>query len=89
MGYVDLHAHFLPGIDDGCRDLDSGLELARGLCSLGFTTLVATPHIRTSMWDNRRPGIAAATDAFRTALGEGNGAPEITFAAEHFFDDVF
>lgn len=29
-GFVDIHSHLLPGIDDGPEDLDGALEIARG-----------------------------------------------------------
>lgn len=42
---VDLHAHLLPGIDDGPKDVASSLALARGAVEAGTTVLACTPHI--------------------------------------------
>ncbi len=42
---IDLHCHVLPGIDDGPRDLDESLALARTAEADGTTVLVATPHV--------------------------------------------
>jgi len=44
LGYIDLHTHILPGLDDGPADLDSAVALARDLAARGFRTVVATPH---------------------------------------------
>lgn len=41
---IDLHNHILPGLDDGSRDLDESLEIARQFVSEGVTTVAATPH---------------------------------------------
>ncbi len=41
---VDLHNHILPALDDGPRDLEESIELARELVSCGYATVVATPH---------------------------------------------
>src|SRR5438105_8801611 len=41
---VDIHCHILPGIDDGPKDLDETLTLARSLMRDGITTVIATPH---------------------------------------------
>ena len=41
---IDIHAHILPGIDDGAEDLDSALEMAAMAVESGVTTLIATPH---------------------------------------------
>lgn len=45
-GLVDIHAHALPGIDDGPDDLDGSLAMARLAAGAGTVTLAATPHLR-------------------------------------------
>lgn len=42
---IDLHCHVLPGIDDGPRDLDGAVALARRAAESGVRTIVATPHV--------------------------------------------
>ena len=43
-GYIDLHNHILPGIDDGPREIEEAVTLARDLVAAGYSTVVATPH---------------------------------------------
>jgi protein-tyrosine phosphatase len=43
---IDLHAHLLPGYDDGVRSLEEARELARGAAAEGVTAIAATPHVR-------------------------------------------
>jgi protein-tyrosine phosphatase len=43
---VDLHCHILPGLDDGARDLDDAVEMARQAEADGIAAVCATPHIR-------------------------------------------
>jgi protein-tyrosine phosphatase len=43
-GFIDLHCHCLPGIDDGAADMDTALALCRKLADEGVTTVAATPH---------------------------------------------
>lgn len=45
-GLVDIHAHLLPGIDDGPEVLAESLEMARAAAGAGVETVVATPHLR-------------------------------------------
>jgi protein-tyrosine phosphatase len=40
---IDLHAHVLPGFDDGVRSLEEARALVR---SAGVTAIAATPHVR-------------------------------------------
>ena len=42
--YVDLHSHFLPGLDDGADSLATCLSMVRALAEMGFSDLCATPH---------------------------------------------
>jgi len=86
-GFIDLHVHFLPGVDDGVRTDAEALELLRGLRALGFERAVATPHIRSAYFENDREGLLAAMEAFRGAVGTEAGIPELGLAAEHHLDD--
>ncbi len=88
-GLVDLHCHYLPAIDDGVRTLADGVALLRGLASLGYETVVATPHIRTAMFENRKPGLEAAYARFSEDTDNVADLPGTGLGAEHFFDDVF
>jgi protein-tyrosine phosphatase len=45
-GYVDLHCHLLPGVDDGARTPEDALEMARALVDLGFVAVAPSPHAR-------------------------------------------
>lgn len=87
-GYVDLHSHYLPGVDDGVRTLDESLRLLRGLKALGFDEVVATPHIRTAMFENRKPALLKAF-AELVSLVDASTVPKLSLGAEHYFDDVF
>jgi protein-tyrosine phosphatase len=61
----------------------------RGLAQLGFSQLIATPHIRSAMFDNRRPGLIQAFERFAEGAAELAGMPQLGLSAEHFFDDLF
>jgi protein-tyrosine phosphatase len=44
-GFIDLHSHVLPGIDDGCTSLEDSLSCVRELIAHGFVGTVCTPHM--------------------------------------------
>ena len=41
---IDIHAHVLPGIDDGAKDWDTCLEMLRRSAESGVQAVIATPH---------------------------------------------
>jgi protein-tyrosine phosphatase len=43
---IDLHAHVLPGVDDGPTSLDGSLDLLRAAAADGVRVVAATPHLR-------------------------------------------
>jgi protein-tyrosine phosphatase len=42
---IDIHAHILPGVDDGAKDWEQSLEMARMAVGDGIKVMVATPHL--------------------------------------------
>ncbi|MEY8515936.1 CpsB/CapC family capsule biosynthesis tyrosine phosphatase [Lachnospiraceae bacterium 29-84] len=44
IGYLDLHSHILPGIDDGSVDWDMSARMIQAEYRQGVRTIVATPH---------------------------------------------
>jgi protein-tyrosine phosphatase len=67
-GYVDIHVHLLPGIDDGPRDLEDALALARSAVQAGTRTIAATPHLRSDFPDVHLDELADRCQAMRAAL---------------------
>ena len=43
-GFVDIHCHILPGIDDGARDRAEAVEMLRLAHGQDTATIVTTPH---------------------------------------------
>jgi protein-tyrosine phosphatase len=85
-GFVDLHSHLLPGVDDGATDVRQAATMAGGLRALGYTCLVTTPHARPGLFDPDDAEVEAALRLLREALGAAG--PRILAAGEHFLDDV-
>ena len=87
-GFVDLHSHYLPSVDDGVKSEDDGVALLRALREVGFDHVVATPHMRPGMFDNQAAPLREAYAAMRLRLDRETGVPTTELASEHFFDDV-
>lgn len=88
MTFVDLHAHVLPGLDDGARDLRDSLALLQGLREMGFCEVFATPHQKAPHLLPTREAIRAAFDVVSAAVKDA-GQPRLGLGAENFWDSVF
>lgn len=87
-GFIDLHCHYVPGIDDGASSARDGVEMLRGLHGLGFARVLATPHTRPGMFDNTAATISAAFEQFKISLPSSVPLPELSLSSEHYFDEV-
>ena len=50
MGYVDVHIHILPCMDDGAQNMETTLEMLRIAQSEGITHMIVTPHYRSGRY---------------------------------------
>lgn len=48
-GIVDLHSHFIPGVDDGARTPAEALQALAAMASQGCERCVTTPHLDASL----------------------------------------
>lgn len=44
-GFVDIHVHILPGLDDGAKTEDDAIAMAGVASACGTAKIVATPHV--------------------------------------------
>jgi protein-tyrosine phosphatase len=86
--FVDLHCHYVPGIDDGARNVDEARRILEGLGRLGFEKVVATPHMRPGLFDNDAPALRRAYDGFVGSIPNTDRLPQLSLSSEHYFDDV-
>lgn len=51
---IDLHCHILPGVDDGAKDMEESIAMARNAVAEGITHILATPHHKAHGWSNEK-----------------------------------
>ena len=44
VGFVDIHSHILPDVDDGPKSWEESIEMLRMADAGGTVLMVATPH---------------------------------------------
>lgn len=84
---VDIHAHLLPGLDDGPEGWDESVEMVRQAAAEGITTIVATPHVIAGRYDYPAAFVAERTDELRRRLGDAGVEMQVVPGGEVFLDD--
>lgn len=80
---IDIHAHILPGLDDGAQDFDTAIAMARIAVKDGIKSIIATPHVIKGAYDNSRLDIIKETDNFNRVLKENKILLNIMPGAEY------
>ncbi len=89
-GFVDIHNHILPGIDDGAKNVGESIELIKAFGEFGVKDFICTPHIMHNYYDNSPNTINASFEKLKKELKkEGLDNINIRAAAEHMIDDNF
>jgi tyrosine-protein phosphatase YwqE len=82
-----MHSHLLPGIDDGSPDMETSIQLIKGMVAQGFTKLITTPHIMWEMYPNTPEIINEKLALVKDAVAAEGINVELHAAAEYFLDD--
>lgn len=69
-GFVDIHTHILPGVDDGAGDLPQALDLLKQAQQQGTGAVILTPHYRGRYRDNVGNKLTGIFEQLRLAAGE-------------------
>jgi protein-tyrosine phosphatase len=78
---IDLHCHVLPGIDDGPKDIEGSLALARAAHAAGIRRIVATPHV-SPRYPNEPAAIARLVEELNAHLAAEGIEVEVLPGAE-------
>lgn len=87
-GLVDVHAHVLPGVDDGPVDIAAAVELCRAMAAAGTATVVATSHV-SDEFPNRGAGLSRARATLTAALADAGVALDVQPGAEVALEQAF
>ena len=78
---IDTHCHLLHGIDDGPRNLQGSVELARSLVDGGVHTVVCTPHF-SRRYPTERAAAERSLSLLRGELDAAGLGLDLRLAAE-------
>lgn len=70
MGYVDIHSHILPHVDDGADSMEQSIEMLRIAEQEGITHMIATPHYKSGRFRADSREISKALRHLKKAAAE-------------------
>jgi len=68
MPFVDIHSHLLPGVDDGAKDMEQSVRMARLAVEDGIRLSLVTPHHLNGVYSNPASEIRRHLNGLREAL---------------------
>lgn len=86
---ADMHAHWLPGIDDGAKDMAESLAMIRRLKHIGAERLIASPHVMVDFYPNSKETILGKLQEVRLAAAAAGLSIQLNTAAEYLIDEGF
>lgn len=82
-GFIDIHSHILPGIDDGAKDLKESENMIFRMNELGFSKIIATPHTYPGLYENTNEAIKETFQMFSKNI---NLPIKVDYASEYMID---
>jgi tyrosine-protein phosphatase YwqE len=86
---TDIHAHWIPGIDDGAKNMDESIILIERFIDLGYSKLIATPHIMAELYPNTEESILEKLALVKEVCNQKGIDIKLEAAAEYYLDDDF
>ncbi|WP_298780318.1 CpsB/CapC family capsule biosynthesis tyrosine phosphatase [uncultured Polaribacter sp.] len=89
-GFVDIHSHLLPGIDDGAKNIDDSIALIQKMSAYGIKNFITTPHVLGDVYQNSSETIKSKLEEVKAELIKRNITDiSINAAAEYMMDEQF
>ncbi|MCX2762867.1 tyrosine-protein phosphatase [Aquimarina muelleri] len=90
QGYVDIHSHLLPGIDDGTKTIYQSTYILEQFEKLGMRKVITTPHVLKDIWPNSSETILKNLKELKAVLSPlGVSKIKLHASAEYMMDDLF
>ncbi len=85
MGYIDMHSHILPGMDDGSRSIGQTLRMLEIAVSEGITAMIATPHNMPGKGCPPGSVVRRKVEELRRTVEQENIPMEIAAGTEYYY----
>ncbi len=82
----DMHSHFIPGIDDGAKNIVDSVQLITEMHNLGYKKVITTPHVMSDFYRNTPDIILGGLEHVRASVKEASVPIVVDAAAEYYLD---
>ncbi len=82
-GFVDIHSHILPGIDDGAKTVGESKVLISEMKKLGFSKIITTPHTYPGLYNNTSDSIEKAFEKVNKLIDDDL---DLSFGTEYMIE---
>ena len=88
---TDIHCHVIPGVDDGCPDADTSVEVLGRMHDLGLRRVIASPHVTEVTFENDRSTLEPAYQTLKERMKDDAGLAgmELFYSSENRIDGLF
>ena len=83
-GFIDIHSHILPEIDDGAKNVEESVKLITEMKKMGFVKAIATPHTYHGIYNNTEHSIKESFDKLNEKKIDGI---KLEYASEYMVDN--
>lgn len=84
-GFVDIHSHILPGIDDGAKNIEESINIIYEMKDLGYSKIIATPHTYKGLYENTNQSIKKSYDYLKQKI---NKEIIINYSSEYLINEL-
>lgn len=85
-GFIDIHTHLLPGVDDGAQNRAEALKLIRMAYENGTRAIVLTPHFRGRFKKNTPEMLQAVFEDLSEAVKQELPEMELFLGNEAYYE---
>jgi len=85
-GAIDIHSHYLPGVDDGMKSMEEAIGAITKMAEHGVKRIYLTPHVMEDYPENTTTYLREQFNKFREKVPDGI---ELSLAAEYMLDTSF
>ena len=79
----DIHAHVLPGLDDGVKTMDEAVMIVKRMERVGLKRLTCTPHVAYPAMINTPKDVESMLFVLKSRLREEGVRVEVDSGAEY------